>query len=65
MSQDIIHDGTPLDVLESDHLKEPTFSWNPPICDTLTAVCKNDIDDHIDFDYDDSNTDSNGFEATD
>ena len=33
MSQDIIHDGTPLDVFESDHLKEPTFSWNPPILD--------------------------------
>ena len=65
LSQDIIHDGTPLDVFESDHLKEPTFSWNPPIRDTLTAVCKNDIDDQIDFDLDDSDTDCNGLEATD
>ena len=65
MSHEIIHEGTPLDVFESDHLKEPTFSWNPPIHDTLTAVCKNDIDDQIDFDLDDLDTDGNGFEVTD
>ena len=61
----ISYDGTPLDVFESDHLKEPTFSWNPPICDTLMAVCKNDIDDQIDFDFDDSDTDYNGLQAAD
>ena len=48
----IIHEGIPLDNFESDYLREPSFSWNPPIRNTLTAVCKNDIDNQ--HDYDDS-----------
>ena len=52
-------------VFESDHLKEQTFSWNPSICDTLMAVCKNYIDNQIDFDLDDPDTDGNGFKVTD
>ena len=31
-------------------MREPSFSWNPPICNTLTAVCEGDIDDQYDFD---------------
>ena len=48
-THDIIHEGIPLDNFESDFLKEPSFSWNPPIHNTRTAVCKNDIDDQNDF----------------
>ena len=46
----IIHDGIPLDDFESDYLREASYSWNPPIQDTLMAVNENDIDDHFDFD---------------
>ena len=63
ISQGIIHEGTPMDVFKSDHLKEPTFSWNPPICNTLMAVCKNDVDDHINFDDFDTDYDSDGFRS--
>ena len=31
-------------------MREPSFSWNPPIWSTLTAVGKNYIDDQYDFD---------------
>ena len=31
-------------------MKEPSFSWNPPIRNTLMAVGKDDIDDKLDFD---------------
>ena len=40
----IIHEGIPMDDFESDYMREPSFSWNPPIHNTLTAVGKNDID---------------------
>ena len=50
MFYDIIHEGIPLDNFESDFLKEPYISWNPPIRNTLTAVGKDDIDDQFDFD---------------
>ena len=40
----IIPEGTPLDNFENNFLKEASFSWNPPIRSTLTAVGKNDID---------------------
>ena len=46
----IIHEGIPLDDFESNYLREPSFSWNPPIHNTLTAVGKNDTDDQHDFD---------------
>ena len=42
-------------------MKEPYYSWNPPIRPTLTAVGKNDIDDYLhnfDDDTDDYNHDS-------
>ena len=50
ITHDIIHEGIPLDNCESNFMKEPSFSWNPPIRNTLTAVGKNDIDDQFDFD---------------
>ena len=31
-------------------MREASFSWNPPIRDTLMAVNENNIDDHFDFD---------------
>ena len=31
-------------------MREPSFSWNPPICNTLTAVCEGDIDDQYKID---------------
>ena len=31
ITHDIIHEGSPLDNFESDYLREPSFSWNPPI----------------------------------
>ena len=46
-SNQIIHEGTPLDNFENNFLKEASFSWNPPIHSTLTAVGKNDIDDQL------------------
>ena len=46
----IIHEGIPLDDFESDYMREPSFSWNPLIHNTLTAVGENDIDDQHDFD---------------
>ena len=48
-THDIIHEGIPLDNFESDFMKEPSFSWNPPIRNTLMAVGKNNIDDQLDF----------------
>ena len=48
-THDIIHEGIPLDNFKNDFLKEPSFIWNPPICNTLTAVCKNNIDNQLDF----------------
>ena len=50
ITHDIIHEGIPLDNFESDFMKEPSFSWNPPIRNTLTAVGKDDIDDQFYFD---------------
>ena len=43
----ISHEGIPLDEFESNFLKEPHYSWNPPIRPTLTAVGINDIDDYL------------------
>ena len=42
----IIHDGIPLDDFESDYLREASYSWNPPVQDTLMAVNENNIDGH-------------------
>ena len=36
-SNQIIHEDTPLDKFENNFMKEASFSWNPPICFTLTA----------------------------
>ena len=47
---EIIHEGTSLDNFESDYMREPYFSWNPPIHNTLTAVCESDIDDQYKID---------------
>ena len=44
----IIHEGEPLYKFESDYLREPFFNWNPPSCNTLTAICE----DHFDYEYD-------------
>ena len=60
----IIHEGIPLDDFESDYLREPSFSWNPPICNTLTAVGKNDIDDQHDFDNSLEDADSDAGSVT-
>ena len=49
-SNQIIHEGTPLDNFDNNFLREPSFSWNPPICSTLRAVGKNDIDNQLDLD---------------
>ena len=49
ITHDIIHEGIPLDNFESNFMKEPSFSWNPPIRSILTAVGKNYIDDQLDF----------------
>ena len=56
----IIHEGTPLDEFESNFMREPSYNWNPPICSTLMAIGKNDIDDQYDYnDFDDLITDNN------
>ena len=39
-------------------MKEPYYSWNPPIRPTLTAVGKNYIDDYL-HNFDDDNDDDN------
>ena len=39
-----------MDNFECDYLREPSFNWNPPICNTLTAVCEEDINDKYDMD---------------
>ena len=49
-THNIIHEGIPLDNFDSNYMKEPSFSWNPKIRNTLTAVGKDDIDDQFDFD---------------
>ena len=49
-TNEIIHEGEPLDNFECDYLREPSFNWNPPIHNTLTAVCEEDIDDEYDMD---------------
>ena len=46
----IIHEGEPLYKFENDYLREPFFNWNPPSCNTLTAVCKDNVDDKYDMD---------------
>ena len=46
----IIHEGEPLHKFESDYLREPFFNWNPPSRNTLTAICKDDVDDKYDMD---------------
>ena len=43
----ISHEGITFDEFESNFLKEPHYSWNPPIRPTLTAVGINDIDDYL------------------
>ena len=57
----IYHEGSPFDEFISNFMKEPYYSWNPPIRPTLMAVGKNDIDDYLhnfDDDTDDYNHDS-------
>ena len=57
----ISHEGIPLDEFHSNFMKEPHYSWNPPIRPTLTAVGKKDIDDYLhnfDDDIDNDNHDS-------
>ena len=44
----ITHEGNVLNNFESDYLREPFFNWNPPSHSTLTAVCKDDVDDEYD-----------------
>ena len=46
----IIHEGEPLHKFESDYLREPFFNWNPPSRNTLTAICKDNVDDDYDMD---------------
>ena len=50
LTNEIIHEGEPLGNFLSDYMREPFFSWNPPTCNTLTAVCEDDIDDEYDMD---------------
>ena len=50
IAYEIIHEGIPLDNFESDYMREPYFSWNPPICNTLMAICEGDIDDQYELD---------------
>ena len=66
-SNQISHEGTPLDEFESNFMREPSYSWNPPIRHTLTAVGKNDIDDCFDIDdiTDATNNNNVSFEAAD
>ena len=63
----ISHEGTPLDEFESNFMREPYYSWNPPIQTTLTAIGINDIDNCFDFDdvTDATNNTNVGFEAAD
>ena len=63
----ISHEGTPLDRFESNFMKEPHYSWNPPIQHTLTGVGINDIDDCFDIDdiIDTNNDNDDSFEAAD
>ena len=42
----ISHEGTPLDEFVSNFMKEPHYSWNPPIRPTPTSVGINDINDY-------------------
>ena len=49
-SSKIIHEDTPPDEFESNFMREPSYSWNPPIYSTLTAIGKNYIDDQHDYD---------------
>ena len=56
ITHDIIHEGSPLDNFESDYLREPSFSWNPPIQNTLTAACEGDVDNQYNFDENDDTT---------
>ena len=59
-SSKIIHEGTPLDEFESNFMREPSYSWNPPIRSTLMAIGKNNIDDQHDYnDLFDQTTDNN------
>ena len=67
-SNQIIHEGTPLDNFVNNFLREPSFTWNPPIWSTLTSVGKNDIDDQFKFDdYDNmtQNDEDNSFREAD
>ena len=66
-SNQISHEGTPLDEFESNFMREPHYSWNPPIRHTLTAVGINDIDDCFDIDdvTDSTNDNDESFEAAD
>ena len=66
-SNQISHEGTPLDKFESNFMREPSYSWNPPIRTTLTVVGKNDIDNCFDFDdvTDATNDNNDSFEAAD
>ena len=66
-SNQISHEGTPLDEFESNFMREPSYSWNPPIRTNLIAMGKNYIDDCFNFDdVTDATNDINvSFEAAD
>ena len=57
----------PLDKFESNFMREPSYSWNPPIRTTLTVVDKNNIDNCFDIDNvtDITNDNNDSFEAAD
>ena len=65
ITHDIIHEGNPLNNFESYYMREPSFSWNPPICNTLMAVCKGDIDNQYNFDKNDIVTQHDSSDAGD
>ena len=66
-SNQISHEGIPLDKFESNFMREPSYNWNPPIRTTLMVVDKNDIDDCFDFDdfTDITNDNNDSFDEAD
>ena len=66
-SNQISHEGTPLDEFESNFMREPSYSWNPPIRTTLTVIGKNNINDCFDIDdvTDATNNNNDSFEVAD
>ena len=57
VANSITHDGNALNNFESDYLREPLFNWNPPSCNTLTAICKDDEQtDNNNYSFDEENS---------